>query len=306
MTIKDALENMSIFIGSQGMKPESKQALFYLNRARRLVYPLDDWVHTIKYTCVPVCDCCFVLPEDCAAIRAAWDGNNNVITTNEYFDAVDKDFVLRNSGCKVRVFRTGLSLALPIQPNGSELFFLANNMDDAGKFVRISYKDTMNSLSSEKIELLDDFQLTGTSYRIKEVTAISKDRTDGPVSILLSTGKEIYSMPPLFTSGRFEQYKIDGQITSPYLLLKCKLRFRDYTTEDYDSLIDITSIDALEFAAKAMYAKSQSNISGYQQNILLARTHLEVAKEDLESSNRGYVEMRLPSNSQRDEHGRYG
>lgn len=305
MTVRESLSNMAIFLGSQGMKPESKSALFYLNRARRLVYPLDDWTHTIKYICVRICDRCFVLPEDCAAIRAAWCGRSNVSVVNEYYDAVDQDFIIREAGDKAKVFRTGISMAAPFNPNYDQLYFSAANTDDLDKVITITYKDNYGSRNTEKITLLDDFQLTGTSNAVKEIHSLSKNRTVGNVDIFSSSGILLYRMDPFFTNGRFEQYKIDGSLCCDALLLKCKLRFRDYTEDDYDTAIDIESIDALEFAAKAMYEKSQSNIKEYQANILLARTHLEISKEDFETSSRGYEKIRLPSGNQRDEYGRY-
>ena len=295
MTVQEALTNMSIFLGDQGMGPKTEQALFYLNRARRLVYPLDDWTHTIKYGCIPVCDCCIVLPNECAAIRAAWDGNRVVDIANEYFDSVPREYLVRHKGSCVSLFRTGVSLPAPFEPGCSLLAFQATDDDDAGVDVNLKYKGPTGRVISETISLQDNFQLTETEYPVREILALGKGRTISPVNICTTSGRLFYVMQPTFTCGRFEQYKIDGNMCYNKLLLKCKLRYKDYTIDDYDSLIDIESIDALEFAAKALYSKSQSDTKGYQENILLARTHLEVAKEDLETSSKGYEHIRRQS-----------
>jgi hypothetical protein len=239
------------------------------------------------------------LPESCSAIRAAWIGGCPIPISNEYFDSVNREFLIRNRGQEVTIFRTGRKLAIPFKENGDHIYFQALNSDDAGAKVRASYSSTSGNDMVDTISLIDDFQLNHTEEQVRTVNGISKDRTKGEVDIIDSNGKVLYTMCPTQTSLGFEEYKIDIErcknICCDQILLKCKIRYKDYTKEDLDKEIDIDSIDALEFAAKALYEKSQSNIQGYQQNILIARTHLEIDKEDLETSSIGYEKMREAS-----------
>ena len=301
MTVREALDQMSTFLGDQGVKPESKKALFLLNRARRLVYPLEDWVHTIKYHCLPITGCCFVLPNDVSAIRAAWSGESVASVVNEYFDSVPRDVAMDLKGERIFFFRTGVNVAFPTQLTGnSKLGFYARDANDEGKNVTITYKNKAGSQITDKIELCGSLDTIYTTEEPVEVMAITKDVTKGEVQVgVVQTRrgynqeyyKPLYMMAPEFTTGRHEQYKINGQCVCSRVLVKCKLRYRDYTQQDYDTLLDIESIDALEFAAMAITAKQKNELKEYQANIQLARIHLDIDKEDLETSPRGFETM---------------
>jgi hypothetical protein len=281
-------------MGDQGVDPKSKKALFLLNRARRMIHPLDDWLHTIKYYCVDLCECCFLLPWDAKAIRAAWDGDRVIEISNEYFDSIPRELAMDCKRDQADFFRTGLRIPAPFSVNGKrKIGFVARDACDAGKEIKVAYINRFGSKVSDKIELTDDFRPTFTAQEPAEIISFDKDRTNGNVDVIINNRK-VSQMKPRYTCESHEQYKIKGSLCCSRVLIKCKVKHIDYTEEDYDELIDIDSIDALEFAAMAYTAKQKNELREYQVNLLTARTHLEVDKIDIESSNKGFERMFAP------------
>tara|TARA_R110000772_G_scaffold18184_2_gene50764 strand:- start:25297 stop:26214 length:918 start_codon:yes stop_codon:yes gene_type:complete len=291
MTVKEALSYMSPFLGEQGSRPSSKKAMWLMNRARRLVHPMDDWVHTIKYYCLTLDDCCFTLPHDVKAIRAAWDGNSVVKVSNEYFDSIPREIAMDGRGVSTSFFRTGRNIALPARLCGTrKLSFIAEDLTDKGMEVTVMYQNTSGSQLTDHLKLNEDFLPVETTEEVRNVLSISKEPTRGQVQVV-DNNKVVYTMLPNFTNGRHEQYKVDGEVRCSRVLVKCKIAERDYTDADLGSEIDMQSIDALEFAAMAITAKGKQELGPYKANLSFARQHLDIDKIDIESSVSGFEPM---------------
>lgn len=293
LTLRQMLEEVSRFAGDSGNDPDSKESLRLLNRARLLMYPMDDWEGTIRFICVPCLDNCFFPPHDIESIRAIWDGNGNVDVWNDTHMQIDHNNI-RNYCDRVAraASKTGISQVLPVclpeEPWIPSL--LATNGEDEGTEITITGRSSFGNKISSTVKLKECNEEVELTEEFKTIESIAKPQTCGPVTIY-NSDKKIYTLDACEENPCYHQYRMQGRTCGCYVVLKGKRKFRNYTTKDLDRYVDLTSVDGIEFAMLALNSKDKKGGEGlaeYAGYLAAAKAHFEVVKEDLNSSARGY------------------
>ena len=277
------------YAGDNGSKPDSPEALNYLNSARKMLWTQGDWEGTMLTGFIHLNEGCFFLAHPGEIIKNAYIGCSNVpipiLTGSSYWTNVTS----LGTYCtkqKLPFFRTGLTYPLlRVFPAKTQLGVAAKNIEDAGKKVTVVYEDQSCGRVVEEIELLDNW---GCSYQengvVNRVISITKPATLGKVQILSKSSSgavtTIHELSGEEIAPKYQQY----QVTAPdcgCIVIRVKKKF--IPIQDLGELIDLNE-DALEWSMKAVVSKEADDLQGYSTKLKFARDHLQLEKEDFTNS----------------------
>lgn len=266
---------------------DSCQALEILNKAIRVLWKRGTWQGTIEYLCAKTYQSCFYLPFSSYNIIEARAGKNPVKMETSWFMYIPRNRVVQccDWDCsRLTISPTGITAALPVKYScNSRLGFRAENINDIGKKVKITYRSEEVSLKEEEITLADS--AVYTEYEVAEVITLNKDRTVGSVKVFanhaLNGAKEIHTLHQAETNASYTEYEFTGG-SCDNLIIKSKKRRIQLTEDDLNWQIPLDP-DALEFAIQAVLAKEKEDMEGYAVAMRLAEEQLQEEQLEMQS-----------------------
>lgn len=280
-TVREFLEESAPGIGKD---PNSCEALYLLNSARRLLWS-KDWEGTVDFGCAPITSSCIILPSKFSSIREAWvgvDGNIPARMENSFYWSIGTNLLdecCNNSCDPPKVTKNDTRIIFPSMTKDCLVTFqLTEVEDDNGVDLSVSYIDNNNSRVSESTKLTEESPSYTTQYKVRRFNGVSKKNASGPVEVI-QNGLVVDVIPAYESSPACEVYRvIGGSYTN--LVIKAKLKYYKYEEKSLSQYLDLNP-DALLFAMQAVQVRdSGSNESNkeYIEKLQLAEGHLELAQ----------------------------
>lgn len=262
---------------------------------------MGDWEGTIDYCALNVqCGGFFLLPFHVETIRDAWSCGIPLNIEKNGWMSLDMSTATAAIVSKAVVAMTGKTYVLPIANRCKQIGFKATNLKDVGKTFPISIVSRAGALTSENITLRGLTEMAVAESELGYVNSINKGRTVGKVevfSVNRKSCKKIHTLLPEEENPYYREYKAVG--VEGNIIIKGKKKFINYTEDDLDRYVDITSTNAI--AACIMALKNNQSPDVYIAHLKIARSHAEAAKSDVRATGRvtspGSYTAQLPAGS---------
>lgn len=285
LSVKDVIGDIALFAGQSGSCPDSEKAFQYINYARRLLWNRGDWLGTLEYGCLNACEGCAYLPWDLEVIREAWLGIRPIDVRDEWWQSLSYAGLKSCCGscCSGALIQTGRKRPIVKPLCGSvRIKIWSNETEEEGTqivFKAIDRYDTPRDL----VFTYTDGEFNTVETNICDIEHVIKPATKGVIfvqAIYPNTGNKtlIAHYKPDQINPEFNEYelRIPQAKKKCQILIKAKKKYFD--VQDENDIIGIENIVALEFAAEAINAKRNKDITGYS-NFLNAAT--EQLRQDL-------------------------
>lgn len=296
------LADSAQFAGSNGSKPESKEAYRYLNKARELLWDLGDWEGTMLTGQLQLTEKCFFLCHPGGLVRNAYRGCDDSPVAL-YEGQTVWSSLTELSGCcasqqRYPFHRTGLTSPLPAKyPSGTQIGFIAENCEDKDLEVTVRY-DTGKGACTETLTLKDEWKPVWSKGLANKIVSIEKEPTKGTVKIVSGATPDGYEqcvhvLEPEEVFPCYPQYVVNGCPCESCMVVRVKKK--PVQIIDPGQPIEL-NCEALDWAMKAMVAKESNNHVEYAQNVKFAKDRLNLEKETF--TNRNNASMDVPMSAE--------
>ena len=293
-TVKSALQSIAPFVGDGGECWDSDRTLNALNRARRLIYERGDYEGTMEEGCVSVSCGCFSLPRHLGEIRSAWKCNAPVTVVPYYYMTLaelgrgrDECCGVGGDACQIVIHRTGISRPMRKRISKPSILYLFAPDDESGT---ISFLLRLRGDSTKRVsvdlsdpDIREEDGYIPVESAVKDVLEVAKPVTNGRVSLVVESGfsREVIAYyAPGEVNPHYSEYNARG-ISDGVLVVFSKRKFFDFTPADYEGMVDIQSVSALEFAVQADAHKVANANDRYIQSIQLMEEQLDEFDQDV-------------------------
>lgn len=274
-------EFLEMYQDSIGHGSNSQCALDLINRARAVAYPMGDWVGTMVYRVIAVCNNCFMLPYDLDVIRSAKHNFGHEITINS---VIDKRTYCDCGDC-VMTRVDGRVYNPFVLTEKSPYYMWAINSNDVGKKVRVQYVTFSGSVHDETLELRHGRRKATRLRHIPfSITRIEKEPTVGLVG--LAQGCNSAYLYPHDSSPVYTLYWTN--VCASCIAISAKRRYIPYTINDLNSIVDIhpEALSTLIIALKAKDRKDPGWSKEHADAVRLAKDFLTMELSDETTQNK--------------------
>lgn len=266
MTVEDFLQNNESSIGAAGAAWNSCQALNQLNRARNLLYGLDNWHGLSGTICMNACGTISV-PYFVEDIKAVYRCNKLLyIAPGEYWTSGEESCC----GSEEKVIDNGEYSPIPIANEfTTRIGVRSSDMEDDGKTIKITYITAGGSSITDTLTLNFD-GLAVTENSVRRITSVAKLHTFGIISFY-SVGpdgeccEKLFKAFPAETHLRYRQYCLSQSCCSScqQVIIKYKKKFLKFFETDYNKELDFPE-HAMYLAMIAISESDKRSVEGYK------------------------------------------
>ena len=198
--VSDIREDLASNVMDAGKCKDSKAVLDYINAARRLLYPLGDWVGVIKDLRVCAYNGLLTLPSEYETIRRAstcfgetvidnhwWENADNLewgdasgtpeLPSNRFIASRDCYNMLKDLGKQYALYRD--------YESQFRLIVKGTNAEDEGKEIEFTGLNSLGHRLASKIKIGGGHELVYGNDWWKSVSAANKTRTEGAVYVYI-------------------------------------------------------------------------------------------------------------------------